>query len=296
MKLLINLIICYTSLLPQCLAVWSGCLLGWFLGRVLKFKRRLMLKQIREAMTELTDEEVEKLLARVYRHLGLLLVEILRLPNFFRLNTHKRVSVEGVEEHLLPEIEKGKGVLMLTGHIGNWELAGASLNVLGFQLHPVVKEMKSEAGMYLLKRMRADNGIVTLPRKNSVRDIIRTLKEGRIITFVLDQNMTSSEGAFVDFFGRPACTMTGLATLSKKTGAPVAPIVFVRNPDLKSFTFKVLPALKWEEVGETAKDVILHNTQIYTTVLENMIRETPEQWIWMHKRWKTQPVEEPPAS
>ncbi len=252
------------------------------------FRYKVIEKNVKQVFPELRSDEIAQFIKKIYRHFGLLIVEIMLQAHYKRLKTGKRIAIDGLEENLGSLVKNGQGVCVLTGHIGNWELAGAALAEHGYDNQIVVKEMKSEAGTHLLYCIRDKNGVKTLPRRNAVRDILRCLREGKVVTFVLDQNMTSDEGIFVDFFGKKACTMPSLATIVRKTGAPVVPGAVFRNDDLRSHTLWVGPQIEWES-REDAKEEIAVNTRKYNVIIEQMIMKHPEQWIWMHKRWKTRP-------
>lgn len=194
-----------------------------------------------------------------------------------------------MDEKLVPLIKKRNGVCILTGHIGNWELAGVTMSQCGIENFTTVKEMKSKIGNHLLYQIRDKNGSVTVNRKNAMRAVIKQLKEGKVVTFVFDQNMNRKEAVFVDFFGKKAATMASLATIVRKTGADVIAGALYRNEDFKTFKFWFGEPIKFIE-NEAPRESVLENTLRYNQVLEEMIKKHPEQWIWMHKRWRTQPV------
>lgn len=288
MKALVNLILYTTSLLPEAVVLFKGKAIGSLL-RFFNFRRIIINKNIKTAFPHLSSKEVRALRIKCYQHFGLLAIEILRQAYYKKLKTFEKVDTTDLDEKLVPVIKKGNGVCILTGHIGNWELAGVTLSQQGIENFTTVKEMKSRVGNYLLYQIRDKNGSMTVNRKNAMRAVIKQLKEGKVVTFVLDQNMNRKEAVFVDFFGKKAATMASLATIVRKTGADVIAGALYRNEDLKTFKFWFGEPIKFVE-NDDPKESVLENTLRYNQVLEEMIKKHPEQWIWMHKRWRTQPV------
>ncbi len=290
-KVAVDLALWCFGILPAGLRVALGRLTGFLLHRICRFRTRAIADHIDLAFPELAENEKRALVKGIYRHLGLLATELLRQPTMTREDILATVSVEG-EEFYRQAHAKGKGVFVLAGHIANWELGLARVAQLGRGQHVIVKEIKGEAGHYIAERMRKAHGIQMIPRRHSLKQIREVLREGGAIGFVLDQNMTDDEGVFVDFFGHPACTMSGLALLSRRYGVPVVPILFRRDADERRHHVRFLPEIEWEAdpSGDPALD-IRHNTQRYTRVLEDIIRRQPAQWLWIHRRWRTQPPE-----
>jgi KDO2-lipid IV(A) lauroyltransferase len=218
-----------------------------------------------------------------------MLIETVRLPQAQEKEVLDRCEFHGVE-HLQAAAAKGKGVLVLAGHIGSWELALAAAALRGYPVHIIFKEIKGAVGQYAVDRIRGTHGVCGIPRRNSIFPILRLLRQNAFVGFVLDQNVTADEGVFVEFFGRPACTLPGLAILAQRHGTPVVPVHFYRDPDLRRHHVVFLPEIPWEEAGPDLAANIRHNTQRYTRLLEGVIRARPDQWLWLHRRWKTRPV------
>jgi KDO2-lipid IV(A) lauroyltransferase len=274
------------------LPVWLVTALGRFLAmvlRLLRFRRRDIDCHLQWAFPELDVFGRRQLYRQIYQHFGLLLAEALRLPKMSQVELLDRCRFHnvGIPGGLLKE---GKGIFILAAHVGNWELGLAALAEAGYSAHVVAKEIKGEMGQHFVTAMRGNHGIQTILRNDQAgRKIVSAIRTGNALGFVLDQNMTSDEGIFVDFFGRPACTMTGLAILSQRTKAPVIPIRFERDPDGYHHDVWIMPPIPWEDVPGEREEVIRHNTQRYTRVVEEMIRLCPAQWLWMHRRWRTRP-------
>jgi len=287
MKHVLNSFLFLFSLIPNTIAIWLGKSLGVLL-RLCNYRKLAITKNIQIIFPDQTPEDQKALLKKIYRHIGLLIIEIIRQPYFKRLKVKDRITIEGYEEYILPALKAGKGICFLSAHCGPWEIGGIMLEAMGVNNIGIVKEVKSELGMYMLKLMRDRNGVATVNRRNSIKKVFKQLRKGDAVSFVVDQNMTSDEGIFLDFFGKPACTMTSLATVARKTKSAVITAVIYRSDDAKSYHIKFGAPLPWIE-KETSKEEIIANTQFYNQAVEKMILEKPEQWIWMHKRWKTQP-------
>ena len=274
--------------IPLPVAVFFGRALGWFLAHVLRFRRRVVAAQIAASFPEWTPEQCRRTVDAFYRHLGLLFVEMVRLPR-----TPPRFLLDNVvfhgREHAEAALAKGKGALMLAGHFGSWELSLAAGTPHRYNIGIVFKEIKGALGQYAIDRVRGAHGVLGIPRRNSIFQILRQLRKNGMIGFVLDQNVTADEGVFVEFFGRQACTMPGLAVIAQRTGAPVVPVVFYRDPDLRRHHIEFLPEVPWAEVPGDPDETLRLNTARYTKILEEFVRRRPDQWMWLHKRWKTQP-------
>lgn len=280
--------------LPERMVRPLGVGLGFFLHRVVRFRRRKIVERLTFAFPEFDEENREALLRRIYTHFGLLIIELLRLPRQSDQDLTSSCVLEG-RENLEKALAKGRGVLVLSGHLGNWEVGLAAASAFGFKVAAVTKEIKSDPGQYIADRLRHSHGVVSINRHHALRPILTFLKEGGCVGFVLDQNTTVKEGVFVDFFGRKACTMPGLAILARRYHVPVVGVSFYRDASGRhhlSFT----PEFEWESEADVDNGfregnevAIKRNTQKYTSFLEREIRKHPEQWLWMHGRWRTRP-------
>ncbi|MCX7007473.1 MAG: lysophospholipid acyltransferase family protein [Kiritimatiellaeota bacterium] len=268
---------------PASLRLGAG--LGWLTGHVVRFRRRTALAALRQSLPELSKAEATAALDGMYRNLATNLVEILRAeggeedqgPGFF--------SREG-EEIITAALARGRGALILMAHYGSWELLAMFAAQRGYALHIVAKKFKNVAVNRLWNRLRERYGITVIYSHNAARPVLRALRENALIGFMLDQHRPRALGVFVQFFGRPACTSSGLAVLSSQAQAPVIPVFIRRRPE-GGHHIRVLPEIAPPPDREPA--TILRHTQRYTTILENEIRAQPSQWIWIHRRWKTQP-------
>jgi Kdo2-lipid IVA lauroyltransferase/acyltransferase len=269
-------------LLPRRLQLILGSGVGWLLRCVFRFRRHIVDMQLAVIFPELDEREFCELRNGVYQHFGRLLVEILAFPGMKRGHLLKYVEWHGLE-NLDAALAKGKGVGVLCGHLGSFEVPANALVARGYDFRAIGKKMKSEAGEIFRLMLRDENGVETLPTRGSLRAILKGLRDGAAIIFVQDQNMTSDEGEFVDFFGYPACTMTNLAVIARRTGAAVVPGHSWRD-DKGIYHVALLPEVPLPP-DASAREL----TQQFSLIVEGMIREHPEQWLWIHKRWRTRP-------
>lgn len=274
------------ALLPHSAALRLGRLLGWIFGSVVRHHRADAVDALRRALPDRSEADRRRILKNMYAKLGMSMVETIRLP--YRREEYKQnyVEWEGMD-NLHAARESGKGALLLSAHLDNWELLlMLAPEALGAKTSVIAKKIKTRIGQQYMDRNRRLFGTEMLPAKNSYRKCLKALRNNEIVVFVLDQNMIRREGEFVDFFGRPACTTLGLAHLAARTGAPIVPVFPKRLPG-GHHCVQVLPALDPPPSAE--KDDLIAATQLYTRLIEEAIRDEPDQWIWIHRRWKTRP-------
>lgn len=229
-----------------------------------------------------TDGELRRLVRANFLHYGLLVVEFLRIRLLRTNDIEKSVRLEG-EGHLREAMALGKGVLILSGHLGNYDLSAVALALNDFPIRIVSKPLKIKGIERFWMEERSVFGLEISLNRNSIRGILEALKAGKGVVFVLDQH-ASNELVWVDFFGRSASTLPALAVLAQRTGAPVVPVFTHRKPD-GSHVITIQPAVPFEEMDDR-NEAVEHNTQRYTTLIEAAIRQHPEQWTWIHERWK----------
>jgi len=280
--------------IPEPVAIFLGERTGDLLRILLPGKARILRENLsRSDLALFSKEEERRFEKRVFRHFGRLGAEFLRLPTLSDLEVSSRVRVEGLPD-LLSEFAKGRGVLLLTGHIGNWEIAlrRLSLEAPG-RFHPLIRRIKSPAVNDFVDRHRRDFGKgASILADLGPKPLIRALRSGDVLIVLLDQNAGVDEGVFVPFLGRSAATYTSLARLSLLTDLPVLPSACHRDPD-GNFRIRILPPIL-PDPGSDAEEAVSRMTFRYSQALDAFVREHPEQWIWMHRRWKTRPPGETP--
>jgi len=267
--------------LPRAWARWlsAGLALAFYTlhGRL----RRVGLVNLRRSLPELSEAERLTTLRGVYRHLGWLLVEFCRMPRYTPENLRNWARTEGLE-HYLAARARGKGVLVITGHLGAWELSSFYHSLMGYPMDMVIRRLDNRRLDGFVNGIRCMHGNRVLHKDDFGRGLLTAMRAGGTVGILMDTNMTPPQGAFVEFFGQQACTATGLAHVARKTGAAVLP----------GFMF-------WEkneqvEIPHTDDVVadILEGTQRCTRAIEDWIRRYPDQWLWIHRRWKTRPAGE----
>jgi KDO2-lipid IV(A) lauroyltransferase len=218
--------------------------------------------------------------------------EFARFPKYSKENIEQIVVLDG-HENFLEGQRRGKGVLYLTGHIGAWELSSFSHALYGFPLHYMARPVDNKKVDGLVNGYRCLSGNLPIFKNESARVMLKILKEAGTIGILADQNTMPDEAVFVDFFGKMASTTTGIARVALHTGAAVVPGYAVWDQSLRKYRLRFEPPVELIRTGDTERDVF-ENTQKFTKVLEEIIRKYPEQWVWVHGRWKTRPKGEPP--
>jgi KDO2-lipid IV(A) lauroyltransferase len=229
-----------------------------------------------------TDDEIRRLTRLNYEHYGQLAVEILRLKRVAEGDL-SAIEVEG-REHLDAALAKGRGVLVLTAHLGNYDQLAVAVQALGYQVGIISKKPKSAAVERFWMDERRSAGLKIFTRDDSPIGMIRVLKANEILGVILDQHAHVAS-VTVDFFGRPAQTMKSLAVLAGRSGAPVVPMFSERLPDGRH-VIRALPEVELAAEG-TSDEAVLANTQRFTIIIEGAVRARPEQWTWIHRRWKS---------
>jgi Kdo2-lipid IVA lauroyltransferase/acyltransferase len=255
----------------------------------LGLKNRLIaLHNLQRSFPEKNIKEIIRIAKGVYRHFAIVTAEFFDMPSITKENIHKWVDVEGYENYEAA-IAKGKGVLSIVAHFGNWELLPVGIPIYAKPIYIVYRPLDNPVVDNMVEYVRTMNGNVLIPKGGSGKRILELLKENHIIGILSDQNVDLFEGVFVDFFGRPSCTGKGLAVMAMRSGAPVIAIFPARQ---KSGKYKVIvkPAIEAVCTDNYESDIVT-NTQRFTKVIEDVIREYPEQWFWFHQRWKTKPYQ-----
>jgi KDO2-lipid IV(A) lauroyltransferase len=188
---------------------------------------------------------------------------------------------------------RGKGVLYLTAHIGAWELSAFAHSLQGHPLRIVMRGLDNPYLDALIQRYRTMHGNAVVDKDNFVRGLLAAMKAAETVGILMDTNMTPPQGVFVNFFGIPACTASGLARIALRTDAAVVPGFTVWDPILRKYRLRFEPAVKLLRTQDEEADVIA-NTALFTSVIEDCVRRYPDQWLWVHRRWKTRPPGEPP--
>jgi len=228
----------------------------------------------------------------VYAHFGQVLLEILWLRGRRRADVLRLVEVVG-REHVEAAFAASRGVLCVTAHIGNWEMHGLTHGWVFGPISVVARPLDNPDLDRRLCAVRTMGGNLVIDKRHALAGIMRGLKENRGIAILIDQNVQAQDGIFVDFFGRPAATTTVAAALAVRTGCALLPSHTVLGREGR-YRLVYDPVVQWSPSGDRRADVA-RLTQRLTTIIEGWIRDAPEQWLWLHKRWKTRPPVPGPA-
>ena len=278
--------------LPRPLARNLGATIGELAYGLLRRLRRAGLKNLSIAFSRLPEEERELILRLEYRNLGWLLAEFCQMPRYSREYASQFIRYDGLG-HYLAARDRGKGVLVLTGHLGAWELSSFYHSLAGYPMGMVIRRLDNPLVDRMVNRIRCMHGNRVLHKDDFARGLLASMRAGETVGILMDTNMTPPQGIFVPFFGVQACTASGLARIARKTGAAVLPGFLLWEESEQQYVLHFYPELALAETGDADAD-IADNTLRFTTVLENVIRKYPSQWLWMHRRWKTRPPGEPP--
>jgi len=267
---------------PQGLARCYARLLDLALPRL----RRVAMRNLAMALPEKTAAERQAIADGVFRSIARLLYALARFPRINRSNVSEWIRYEGFE-HFEQALQRGRGVLFATAHLGNWELSAFAHALMAAPMHVVVRPLDNLRIDALLARRRTLSGNRLIEKKESARSVLKALHANQAVGILIDQNSSPEEGVFVDFFGIPACASSGFARLAAHTGATVIPGFALWSEAERRYVLKFYPPL--EMTGRLQED-----TQRLQSQLEAVIREHPDQWLWIHRRWKNRPPGEPP--
>jgi KDO2-lipid IV(A) lauroyltransferase len=243
------------------------------------------------ALPEVGAGERERILRGVYRSLAWQLVEFCRMPRYTRESTRDWIRTEGLENFVAAE-SRGKGVLVLTGHLGAWELSSFYHSLMGHPMGMVIRRLDNKPLDDFVNDIRCLHGNRVLHKDDFARGLLTSMHAGETVGILMDTNMTPPQGVFAPFFGRMACTASGLARVALRTGAAVLPGFMVWEAAEQKYVLHFGPELVFTETGDTEADVLAATAQC-NQAIESWVRRYPEQWLWIHRRWKTRPPGEP---
>jgi KDO2-lipid IV(A) lauroyltransferase len=244
------------------------------------------------AFPEWPRAERRRVTRGLVRQIGWMAGEFSQFPDYDRENIEDIVMLDGFENFAAAE-QRGKGVLFLTGHMSAWELGPFAHALYAKPLHFLVRPIDNPRVDALINRYRCLSGNQPIYKNESARAILRVLNEGGTVGILADLNTAIGEGVFVDFFGVPASTTTGIARIALHTDAAVVPAYIHWDAACRKYRLRYEPGVQLLRSGDQESD-IRENTARFTRVIENYARRFPDQWLWVHKRWKTRPPGEKP--
>jgi KDO2-lipid IV(A) lauroyltransferase len=286
------LVIKILGALPRPLARATAISLAWIVYVLHSRLRRVGMRNLSLAFPQMPARQRARILRGEFTSLGRQLAEVCQFPRYTRENVGRVVVYDGFENYERAFAQR-KGVLFLTGHLGGWELSAFTHSLHGHPLHVVMRPLDNIYLDRMVREYRGMHGNPMVDKDASVRPLLAAMKKGEVVGILMDTNMTPPQGLFVDFFGIPACTASGLARIALRTGAAVVPTFTIWDAGLGKYRLRFDPAVELIRSGDEEAD-IRDNTQLFTKIIEDYVRRYPEQWLWVHRRWKTRPEGQPP--
>lgn len=289
---LVWLLVRTLGLLPRVMSRRLGACIGSIAFAAVPRLRQVGMRNLALAFPEKSLAKRRNILRGMYRSLGWQLAEFCRMPGYTLNQASSFIRYEGLENYLKAR-SRGKGVLVLTGHIGAWELSSFYHSLAGYPMSMVIRRLDNPLVDRFVNRIRCQHGNRVLHKDDFARGLIAAMRAGETVGILMDTNMTPPQGVFVEFFGHAACTAAGVARLALRTGAAVLPGFLAWEPSEKRYVLHFMPEFQLTHTGDDERDAIA-NTQLFTRTLEHIIRLYPDQWLWAHRRWKTRPPGEAP--
>ena len=252
--------------------------------------RRVGLQNLTLAYPAWTDGQREAVLRTVYRNLGFQLAEFCQMSGYTATQASRFIEYDGLQ-HYLAARARSKGVLVVTGHLGAWELSSFYHSLVGYPMGLVIRRLDNPLVDEFVNRIRCLHGNRVIHKDDFARGLIASMRAGETVGILMDTNMTPPQGVFVPYFGVEACTGAGLARIALKTDAAVLPGFLVWDTFRKMYVLRFGECIELVRTGDMEAD-IQANTAAFTAAIEHAVRRNPEQWLWMHRRWKTRPAGE----
>jgi KDO2-lipid IV(A) lauroyltransferase len=250
-------------------------------------RRRIALANLARAFPDLPTPARRRICRRSYQHLGLMAVELGTMLARPVEETLAWIRIDGTE-HLRAVMDHHGRALLLTAHLGNWELLPLACRLTPYRLSVVLRPLDAPWLDRLAMRLRERSGVELIDKRAAFRPVLRALADRRMVGILLDQNAARREGVFVPFFGHTASTSKSLALLALRTRTPIVP-TFIRRESWGAHRVVVRPALPLADASEAVEPAVVALTTRCAEAIEAAIRETPDQWLWIHDRWRTQP-------
>jgi len=271
--------------MPQWVSVSLGTTIGWLFYLVDAPHRRLTVANLTAAFPRRTPGEIRSIARGVFAHFGSLLTELLRFGGLRPAQMVASIEIEGAD-HVDALLAAGRGAFFITGHFGYWELQALAHPLRFAPVAVVVRELDNPRLNAWIERLRTSTGNRIIHRRGALRQILKSLNEGMGVAILIDQHIQTSEAVVVDFFNRPAATTSAVAAIALRTGAPIVPVFAVRLPGGR---YRMIYEHPVEPPPADHPDAVRELTQRCTDVLEMYVRRYPNNWLWMHRRWRDLP-------
>lgn len=283
LTVIINFLAVFISWWPRRLQLFIGACLGYLWFYVVRIRRKLVLEHIRKAFPEKSEKEIKTIARKNFVNYGNSFIEFLQQPVMNQKLFNKMAYTEGFENYASALAQK-KGVFILSLHLGNWEFMSTNASLMGIDIHVLTKKLKAGGLNEVWTKIRVAQGLKLIAAEKTTFDILRVIKKGGTVGFILDQFMGPPVGVRTKFFGHETGTAASLALFADRTRSPVIPTYNVREKDGRIKTV-FEPAVPFVEQGSTEKNISFM-TQVYTSRIEDIVKKYPDQWLWLHRRWK----------
>jgi Kdo2-lipid IVA lauroyltransferase/acyltransferase len=278
--------------LPRSFARTAGILLGIGAYVAVSRLRRVGIRNLEIAFPQMPKNHKRKVIFHLFTGLGRQLAEFCLFPRYTAENAGEVATYDGFENYDAAR-SAGRGVLLLTAHLGGWEIGSFVHSIFGNPIKIIVRRLDNPKVDALVERYRTLHGNETFGKEDFARGLLAAMKAGETVGILMDTNMTPPQGVFVSFFGLPACTASGVARVALRSGAAVVPAFTIWDEQLKKYRVRFDPPLKLVSTGDDDADAV-SNTAMFTRVIQQYAAQYPEQWLWVHRRWKTRPAGESP--
>jgi Kdo2-lipid IVA lauroyltransferase/acyltransferase len=290
----LRLLVGALGLLPRPIARATGAAVGSIAWHLFGRLRRVGLRNLEIAFPDRPLSERRRILRTLYRLLGWQMAEFCRMPHATKESAESLFRYEGLE-HYLAARAKGRGVLVLTGHLGAWELSSFYHSLMGYPMGMVIRRLDNPLVDAFVNRIRCLHGNRVLHKDDFARGLLQAMHRGETVGILMDTNMTPPQGVFVPYFGVDACTGAGLARIAQHSNAAVLPGFMLWEPAEQRYVLHFGPELELVRAGDAqsgSQSDTIANTALFTATIESWVRRYPEQWLWVHRRWKTRPAGE----
>lgn len=285
------MILKFLGVLPRPVARRTAEGIAWIFYYLRPPLRRAAAVNLQLAFPDWSEAQRRRIIRGMVRNLGWMAAEFAHFPDLSRENIESQVALDGFENFHAAR-QREKGVIFLTGHMSAWELAPFAQALYGNPLSFLARAIENPRVDALINRYRCLSGNQPIEKNNAARAMLRVLYDGGTVGILADQNTSLDEGIFVDFFGISAATTTGLARIARRTDAAVIPGFLLWDDSARKYRLRFQPAVMLQRTGDEEAD-IRENTARCNRVIEDYVRAHPEQWLWVHKRWKNRPPGEP---
>ncbi len=280
------------AVLPRPVARAFGIALGHLIRLLHRRLWHVGMRNLELAFPQKSKSERKRILRGTYTSLGRLLAEFAKFPEYTKDNV-KRIAVYEGFENFERARERGKGVLFMTAHLGGWEIGAFAHSLYGNPLNVMMRELDNPYLDRLVTEYRSLHGNKMMSKDDFARGLIGAMRRGETVGILMDTNMTPPQGVFVDFFGHVACTASGVARVALRTGAAVVPAFTIWDKEIGKYRIHFDPPIQLANTGNDEADAVT-NTAAFTKKIEEFVRRYPDQWLWVHRRWKTRPEGEKP--